>query len=285
MTAQATVSGRLQEYALAQLDLALHYLTDGRYKSDTAIHETRRCLKRVRALLRLVKAGLPSEIFDRDNLYLRDQGRRLAELRDAAVMLETFAALKKTHTSHLPRRAWREFKQELLLGKSQSEEQKKKRMKAVAAKLRIARARIAKWPLESDDDAVWRQGVRKMYRRGRRAMKQVRENPTSEAFHEWRKQVNHLRHQLQLLRELQLGEVKEPLKLTRALASTLGRQNDLAVLAQRLLPPNQTEQSSGQRALEQLIQTMQTDYQKDAFQQGAQLYRRSAKSFSKSLHV
>lgn len=140
MTTQESISERLQHFALAQLDLAINYLTAARHKPDTAIHETRRCLKRVRALLRLVKAELPATVYDRDNLYLRNIGRQLSALRDAAVVGETLAALKKEAPTQLPRSVWRELKQTLAARSRQSDLQKEKRMVAVAEKLRMARA-------------------------------------------------------------------------------------------------------------------------------------------------
>ena len=112
MTSQKSISNRLQEFALAQIDGALTYLTAAKHDPDEAIHETRRCLKRVRAGLRLLHPQLADATYDRDNVYLRNIGRRLATLRDAAVMTETLAGLKKQFGPQLSGSVWREIKQE-----------------------------------------------------------------------------------------------------------------------------------------------------------------------------
>lgn len=283
MTVQASISKRLQQYALAQLDRAIRYLTDARHKSDTAIHETRRCLKRVRALLRLVKVALPAHIYDRDNLYLRNIGRQLAALRDAAVSAETLAALKKEFPAKLPRNEWRSLQESLATALRQSLPNQKKRMGAVIIRLRAARARVEKWALDFDDVAVLQSGLRKAYRRGQRAMEQALETPTATTFHEWRKQVNHLRHQLQLLQTLKLGKVKATLRDFKLLAELLGLKNDLAVLTQQLQSRQRKAKITIPPALQELIQTRATTLTDEAVTCGRQLYQRKPKAFSRSI--
>ncbi|MBU2583490.1 MAG: CHAD domain-containing protein [Alphaproteobacteria bacterium] len=58
-----------------------------------AVHETRKCIKRLRALLRLVKPALPPQVFADENAGLRDIGRLLSVSRDLQVMSETVAEL------------------------------------------------------------------------------------------------------------------------------------------------------------------------------------------------
>ena len=55
------------------------------------MHQARKRFKELRALLRLVREPLGAR-FKLDNRRLRDVGRRLAESRDAAAMLESWDA-------------------------------------------------------------------------------------------------------------------------------------------------------------------------------------------------
>jgi CHAD domain-containing protein len=281
MIVQDSISDRLQHFALAQLDLAIHYLTEAKRKPDVAIHETRRCLKRVRALLRLVKDELPATVYDRDNLYLRNIGRQLSALRDAAVIAETLLALKKEYAAQLPRSTWRELKQGLIHRSRSSAVQKTKRMKTVAAKLQTARTRIEKWPLEFDTIKVVQQGVRQSFRRGQRAMEQALREPTPATFHEWRKQVNHLRHQLQILQTLKLGEVKTTLRAFKSLAELLGLKNDLAVLTRELERSKMTATISS--AIQALIQARDAVLTQESNHLGQQLYHQKPKSMWRAL--
>lgn len=271
---------RLQQFALTQIDLAIAYLTDPKRNPDEAIHETRRCMKRVRALLRLVKAQLPATLYDRENLYLRNIARQLTKLRDAAVMAETLAGLQKEFPSQLSRRDWRTLKTELATAQRRAKLDKKKRMASVALRLRTARTRVEKWSLEFDESAVLQQGLRKTYRRGRRAMEAAMEEPTAENFHEWRKQVNHLRHQLQLLQTLKLGKVKHVLREFKSLAEQLGRKNDLAVLAQQFARRSSAATKPIHTTLQTLLDAREAVFTAAAEQSGQRLYARKFKAYA-----
>ncbi len=280
---KATVAHQIQELALQQIDRALDYLTKPTQNYDEAIHETRRCLKRLRAILRLVKAELGKTIYARDNVYFRNLGRRLAALRDAAVMTETFAVLKKQFAQQLPRSVWREISKELSAAQPQSVEGKRNVLAVVATRLRTARARVEKWNLGFEGEAVLRQGVRNAYRRGNRAMEQALAEPTADNFHEWRKQVNHLRHQLQILQNLKIGKVKVALRNCKALAEILGLNNDLAVLSQHLQRHQQNDGKSARQTFQDLIRTRQVAFEAEAIQLGQQLYQYKAKAFIRHL--
>ena len=54
---------------------------------DTGVHEARKALKRLRALLRLARPALLQQPYRDLDRRLRDAGRRLSPLRDARVQL------------------------------------------------------------------------------------------------------------------------------------------------------------------------------------------------------
>ena len=55
---------------------------------DEAVHDARKDLKKLRALLRLVRDGLGEVRYRKENRALRNAGRALADFRDAAVRVE-----------------------------------------------------------------------------------------------------------------------------------------------------------------------------------------------------
>src|ERR1700730_2120460 len=79
----------LRRMALGQLDLAIELLAgeDGGKPGEKAVHETRKALKRLRALLKLLEDELGEQIFARETAVLREAGRRLAAARDAEVLV------------------------------------------------------------------------------------------------------------------------------------------------------------------------------------------------------
>ena len=81
----------------SQLDRAIALLEQhypawtGRH--EQTVHEVRKSLKRLRALMRLLRGELGRKRYARENAALRDCGRRLAGARDAEVMVGTLDAL------------------------------------------------------------------------------------------------------------------------------------------------------------------------------------------------
>src|SRR4030095_12488027 len=59
------------------------------------VHELRKRLKKMRAVLRLVRDELGEEVFDRENGVLRDLGRKLSPARDATVRVSALDLLRK----------------------------------------------------------------------------------------------------------------------------------------------------------------------------------------------
>jgi CHAD domain-containing protein len=198
-------------------------------------------------------------------------------------MTETFAALKKQFAKKLPSCAWREIKRDLSAVHRQSAPRKRKAMATVVINLRTARNRVEQWPLGFEDEAVLQAGLRKAYQRGRRAMEQALEEPTAENFHEWRKQVNHLRHQLQILQNLKIGKVRTALREFKALAKILGLNNDLAVLSRHLHQVKRKTGASARQALQELIHTRHVALETEADQLGQKLYQPKPKAFIKQI--
>src|SRR5271165_4675242 len=69
---------------------------DRKTSRDECIHEARKSIKKVRALMRLVSPEL-SDTYARENARLRDIARRLSEFRDAFAIIATFDDLKKKY--------------------------------------------------------------------------------------------------------------------------------------------------------------------------------------------
>ena len=70
-----------------------HAIDELRGTSDStraeAVHEARKDMKKLRALLRLVRDELGEDVYRRENDCFRDTARTLSGLRDAEVMLAT----------------------------------------------------------------------------------------------------------------------------------------------------------------------------------------------------
>jgi CHAD domain-containing protein len=93
-----------------------------------------------------------------------------------------------------------------------------------------ARPRVADWPLEAEGFEAFENGLRRIYRQGRRNMRAARKDPTAENLHEWRKRAKDLWYHLVLLEEAWPPVMTSLADEAHELADRLGDDHDLAVL-------------------------------------------------------
>ena len=207
-----------------------HALDELRGKTDStpeeAVHEARKDMKKLRALLRLARGELGKETFERENGCFRDAARELAGTRDSDVMLETLASLELP-----PGLGWelRKLMQaQLALGGERDREAAAGRAAAI---LKEARKRVDDWPLAEESFGAVADGLERTYRRGRRAFRAALDEPSAEALHEWRKRVKDLWYEHTLLRELWPPVMSAAGDEAHELSDRLGDDHDLVVLA------------------------------------------------------
>src|SRR5271157_4951354 len=95
----------LPRIALGQVELAIELLGGtGGTVDEHAVHETRKALKRLRALLRLLEAELGPSEYARESAALREVAADLAGARDSEVMLATLQGLVERHPRKLRKR-------------------------------------------------------------------------------------------------------------------------------------------------------------------------------------
>jgi CHAD domain-containing protein len=242
------IANGIKRVVLEQLDDALAQLQAKRGGEDDAIHDCRVCLKRIRAVLRLIQPALDPDTFRHENTSFRDVGRRLASVRDTAAMLETMEKLTDRFADQLAPDAFAELRQPL---RRASTVEKNKVMLAVAKTLRASRRRVMRWPIQHNGFSALGPGMKRVYKQGRRSLALAIEQPSVENFHEWRKHVKALRYQIQLLRRIWPGMMKSLADELETLGEFLSDDHDLALLRQRVL--ELTEPSDDRTDLEALI--------------------------------
>jgi CHAD domain-containing protein len=219
--------GELRRAARGRID---HAVDELRGKTDStpeeAVHEARKDMKKLRALLRLARGELGEETFARENACFRDAARELAGTRDSDVMLETLAALELPAGVGLDLR--KAIQEELA---RRADDDRRAAGRAAVAVLKEARKRVDAWPLERDSFEALADGLERTYRRGRRAFREAREEPVAEALHEWRKRVKDLWYHHTLLRDLWPPVMSVVGDEAHELSDRLGDDHDLVVLA------------------------------------------------------
>jgi CHAD domain-containing protein len=198
-----------------------------------AIHDTRKRLKLVRAVLRLARDGLGEETYDRENATLRRAGQRLSPARDAQVLLDTLEALRERFDHELPDDAT-----DVLRGRLQDDRrhaqaalrEDDRDVAAVLDALQDTADRTAAWTLEPAAFAALAPGLRRIHRRGRRALRVARKDPSAENLHELRKRVKDLRHASEVVCAARPKRLRKVAGRAHEVGDLLGDNHDLHVL-------------------------------------------------------
>jgi CHAD domain-containing protein len=298
----------MRRIALEQCDLAIALLGGAGGRPDEhAVHETRKALKRLRALVRLLEDDLGEEAYARESAALRDVAARLAGARDAEVMVETVDALVRRHPRRLRRsRGVRRLRKRLAAAHRRARAatlDDTGQLLTALAEMRAFRTRVSGWQLsERKRMRLVEDGVQRIYaggrKRGRRAVRAKRRRRDA-AMHEWRKRVKDLRYVSEALQRREAaarrhapsanGRVRAaPSKRLARTASRadqlgelLGEDHDLALLAQLIRKGRGDARvpRGTRRVLLKLIARRQRRLRRRALLLGERLYRRPPKKF------
>lgn len=246
-------------------------------KADETVHAARKRFKRIRALVRLIRDELGDEVFANENASFRDAGASLAEARDAAVLVQTLDRMK----DRLDPEAFAAARKLLLARRRLISRRVLKDgngLESVARAAEQARDRVAAWQIDHDGFRALRPGLKRIYRDGRRAYKLSQPGVHADLFHEWRKQVKNLWHQLEILEPIWPEAMKKLADECHELADALGQDHDLAVLRDVLEAEAPTPAGEPSPLL-QAIESDRADLQRTARSLGARIFAEKPKVF------
>lgn len=257
--------------------------------AGSAIHETRKCLKRIRALLRLVRPGLDDGVFQHENARYRDLGRLLSPARDAEILSETLVKLQPSATD-AEAHDIAILKQHILeQGRQIESTGGDATIEAALDQLASAKSAMAKLVINGVDFTPVEKGLRDSYRRGVNTYERAYRAGTDEAFHDWRKCVQlHWRH-MALMSRAWPDMFSARIEAARQLSQILGDAQDLSVLMK--LVQDRTPEDTAIAALnkdsagrlENLARQRQHYLRELANPRGAILFSLSPKALTKSI--
>lgn len=266
-----------------QIATAIELLSTGADRA-TAIHETRKGMKRIRALLKLLRSGLSEADYKRENARFAGIARLLSDVRDAAVLIATATELSKS-TSGKPRAAALALAEQARLN-AQSRPRKSRTREgaapdgvaqAIAALKRAAKA-VDDLKLEQRSFSVVRRGVARSYRAGRRAMLRAYDTGDDEEFHEWRKHVQaHWRH-MGLLSRAWPDLFAARMQLAKEMSDLLGADHDLFVLIEQARRGRRLDRS-GVDGLIKAAEARQSELRAELHAKGAALFTEETDGF------
>jgi CHAD domain-containing protein len=276
----------LRRIAHEELSSAAGLLRNATVRSrDDAIHEARKSVKKVRAILRLMRGEL-GRTYTIENRRLRDLARRLSVYRDATVMIETLDQLREHYKDAPSARALAAIRRGLVENKRRLQRGARitGAMRLAADALLAASGRVSRWRLVMDGPVALAPGMETAYRRGRKALAAARRHARPEHCHEWRKRVKDHWYHLRLLEDRWNAAARAREKSLKELETWLGEHHNLEVLSARLAAqaagqarPNEAELCRG------LIRELQRELRREALALGQRLYREQPELFRRHL--
>jgi CHAD domain-containing protein len=271
----------VRRIAVGRIDSALEHL---RREVDedraTAVHESRKDLKKLRSLLRLVREEIGDRVYRRENDRFRDAGRLLSGARDAQVKVETVEALSKRFTLESRDARWGPLAA-ALREDAEREATTEDTVEEAAAMISAGRDHVARWPIRTDGWQLIDGGLRRSYRRGRKRFAKVVDNPDVATVHEWRKRVKDLWYHLRLVGDSEPKRIGAMADDAHGLSDLLGDHHDLAVLGAEAGARSELLSRADLELLSTLIEAHQKELLARAIALGDQLYQEKPKAFAK----
>jgi len=189
-----TITDGVRRIAAREFELISAMLADTHLSAARKVHEGRKATKRLRALLRLVGPSMPEARAEID--ALRDAARRLSALRDRGALAETFTSLD------LPDDLEGRLSPLIAPARVAAPRGSTKLLKAFGEEMLEAESRALGWDVSRKGWSALEPGLRKSYRRLRRAADAAAHADDEDPVHDLRKRAkDHWYHTL-LLRDV-----------------------------------------------------------------------------------
>ena len=258
---------------------------------NTAVHNARRDLKKLRALLRLIRPILGEETYRSQNESLRSAGRLLAPLRDAWARLLLIENLREELKAGPGARGLEIAANRLRdsYEETRRDHPPEKILPEAADKLVAPRKCSKAWPEPDGAPLTFSfcaKGLHRAYQRGRERLLRCLANPTSANLHEWRKCCKDLRYQLEFLDAASQKAFRRTTVSLKDLTDSLGKNQDLVVLRETLETEVRGELSKTQLlALHETLEVRQRSSMDASLALGFQFFSPRPKPFCAELEA
>jgi CHAD domain-containing protein len=266
---------------LAQLRKALDGM-ERRTRSDAAVHDIRKELKRARASLRLLRECIGVAEYRKDNALIRDAARPLTPVRDAKVLLEAFQRLRGDGMPDGGVFAARFHK---ALKDQRRDARCHLRPAHLTGPVRALRDVERRTSLIPDRKlaAAGADGLKRAYKSGRRALACAEREKTDERLHEWRKQTKYFANQLEIVIPFGPKRFKKSHQRAKRLADQLGDDHDLALLTEQIYRHAKDGHAPGRddkvQELVSFLKNHRKRLQRKALKLGRRLYAEPARHY------
>jgi hypothetical protein len=245
------VSTEVRRIVLRQLDLAASELKSiGDPESDEAIHVARRRVKKIRAIIRLVRPVLEKTYRELEP-DLRRVSRLLAPVADGQGVIDTLDELGRRYPKLLPRKTVAALRTDLLEREKRIDAEADSRgvLQRASSMLRAHRGEVMQWRLRAEGFEAIAIGLKKCVRRARNAMGLAWKNPTAAHHHTWRRHVKAHWFHVRLLEARCEDRLLPVQRRLETLDGILGEHHNLALLRDVLVEDCSLSRQESSRCL------------------------------------
>jgi CHAD domain-containing protein len=234
LRAEESVAHGLRRLARKELGSAHDQLNRTVRPRDEAVHEARKSVKKVRAIVEVVDADNGRGLAGCQK-QLRKVNRALSRVRDAEAMVEILSKLREKHPRAIDEHTYARLRRHLATHKHDVADgaDDDGAWGKVERTLRKLRKEAKRWRPAHRGFAALAAGIDVSYRRGRKALRRVRAKPQADQFHEWRKQMKALWYQLRLVEGCYPG-IRRDVSVLRKAETWLGDDHNIVVLCEEL---------------------------------------------------
>ena len=273
------VSSEVRRIVLRQLDLAASELVSvGDPESDEAVHDARRRVKKIRAIIRLVRPVLAKPF--RSDPDLRRVSKMLAPVADGKGVIDTLNELLHRYRKHLPRKTAAAIRSDLMAREKQIDRKAAQDGVLQEAKrtLRQERERVKRWRLSADGFRAIAPGLKDSVRRARDGMVTAWLRPSASNHHTWRRHVkNHWFH-VRLLGGHCRNRLQPYQHQLEALDGVLGEYHNLVLLHEVLVSDSTLSRREVARCL-RIVERYQQALRRNAQMLGMRIYSEKPRRF------
>jgi CHAD domain-containing protein len=280
-----SISKAIRRLSRERLEHALECLKDCEHAK--AIHCARKDIKKVRAVLRLVRTGIAKKKFYRLTKLLREAATRLAAPRDAYIKAKTLRDLARHFKGQLTPGAVRHVRAELRthLDEEMKRFGKEKTSRAVERILLRVAKELERLDASGKGWKALSPGVKRTYTQGQRAYQTVLKDSSPENFHEWRKRAKDLWYQVTLLHPVWPEQMDATASELETLGEYLGDDHDLVVLQQAVEEHCADSNARELEILNGMIEQRHREFCTAALALGARFYAEKSSMFCKRMAV
>jgi CHAD domain-containing protein len=209
-----------------------------------SVHEIRKSMKRIRAFLRMIRDEIGYSSYYRENVFYRDLGRQLSDIRNFEVLSESIQHLQKDLSGTIPSDVFASLEGELARQQHkvvQSDAALSQLLKEIAAKVAMTKDRIYDFSIRHNDFRAFEGGIFRIYRQGKQYLNKASTNPSPELLHDLRKRMKYFWHHVEVLHPIFPGPMKAYAGSLEKITENLGTYHDIQVLQEFLSESEQIQ--------------------------------------------